>query len=141
MRGRVSGSEGLDVGRRGDGNAAIDTAAGWTAGTAFPSGWKARHKGAPHMRHSSAVVENLRFRLDERAGCRGGSKLPRIDPTPVRRDMEAALWAVFRVSGPRCSSLNERRPRLRERPSIRPRNGAAGQSDSGRKTQGFSEIE
>src|SRR5215212_11437398 len=73
MRGRVRGSEGWDVDRRGGGNAAIEAAAGWTAGTTSPSGWKARRKGAPHMRHSSAVVENLRFRLDEGAGCQGGS--------------------------------------------------------------------
>src|SRR4051812_30866059 len=26
--------------------------------------------------------------------------------SPVRRDMEAAHWAVFRVSGPWCSSLS-----------------------------------
>src|SRR3954453_4818092 len=78
MRGRVRGSEGWDVGRRGGGNAAIEAAAGWTAGTTSPSGWKARHKGAAHMRHSSAVVENPRFRLDERAACQGGSLSPNI---------------------------------------------------------------
>src|SRR5215207_6669188 len=56
----------------------MDTAAGWTADTTSPSGWKARHKGAARMRHSSAVVENLRFRLDERAGCQGGSLSPNL---------------------------------------------------------------
>src|SRR4051795_2091415 len=103
-----------------------------------PSGWKARHEGAARMRHSSAVVENLRFRLDERADCQGGSKLPGIDQSPVRRDMEAAHWAVFRVSGPRCSSLSSAARDSANSLPIRPRNRAVGQSDLRRKAQGFS---
>src|SRR3954452_2183284 len=100
-----------------------------------PSGWKARHKGAAHMRHSSAVVENLRFRLDERAGCQGGSVSPNNLITPVRRDMEAAHWAVFRVSGPWCSSLSSAARDSTNGISIRPRNRAVGQSDLHRKAQ------
>src|SRR3954453_13259255 len=77
-----------------------------------PSGWKARHKGAARMRYSSAVVENLRFRLDERAGCQGGSLSPNITifPGPPGHGGRplgglSCFWTlVFLVT--------ERRPRL-----------------------------
>ena len=58
--------------------------------------------------------------------------------SPVRRDMEAAHWAVFRVSGPRCSSLSSAARDSANSLPIRPRNRAVGQSDLRRKAQGFS---
>src|SRR4051794_25515615 len=63
MRGRVRGREGWDAGRRGGGSAVIDVAAGWSWGPAFPSGWKARRKGAARMRHSSALSKTCVFDL------------------------------------------------------------------------------
>src|SRR5881396_4085343 len=68
------------------------------------------------MRHSSAVVENLRFRLDERAACRGGSTSPNvlIYPGPPGHGGRplgglSCFWALVFLVIERC-------PRLRERP-------------------------
>src|SRR4051794_41788459 len=78
MGGGERGGGGWGVGGRGGGNAGGVAGARRDGAPSSPSGGKARRKGAAHMRHSSAVVENLRFRLDERAGCRGGSASPNV---------------------------------------------------------------
>src|SRR3954469_23703567 len=60
--------------------------------------------------------------------------------SPVRRDMEAAHWAVFRVSGPWCSSLSSAGRDSANVLSIRPRNRAVGQSDLHREVKLFASI-